>query len=54
MGSTSYNSGYEFSLPLVASPKLLPMVATFHIRETLYDIAKYKIQMEVVIYDKKR
>ena len=33
MGSTSYNSGYEVSLPLVASPKLLPEVATSHIRK---------------------
>lgn len=32
---TSYNSVYEVTLPSVTSPKLLPLVKTSHIRETL-------------------
>ena len=34
-GETSSNSGYEVPFPSVTSPKLLPLVATSHIRETL-------------------
>lgn len=33
--STSYNSVYEVTFPSVTSPKLVPLVTTSYIRETL-------------------
>jgi len=36
--STSDNNGYEVPFPSVTAPKLLLLVATSHIRRTLYEI----------------